>query len=293
MIMAGMADVVMVVGAEKQLIPSPAEIFLNANSPFDHDWEQGFGMTPPGLFAMAAVAHMQKYGTTEEQMAMVSVKNHSHSKTNIAAHFRMGATLEKVMSSRLIAYPLKLFDCCPQTDGAAAVILASDKMAREFTDNPVWLLGAGQGFTAHTTSNIPPDLADWEGVRIAGEQAYKMAGVTPDNIDLAEIHDCFTISEIIEYEALGFCEKGEGGKFIEEGQADYGGKIVVNPRGGLIACGHPFGATGVGQANEMFLQLRGEAGERQVKDARIGLAVTMSGAGTQASAIIYSAEGVV
>ena len=293
MIMAGLIDVALVVGVEKQLIPSPAEVFLNANSPMDHEWEQGFGATPPGMFALAAVAHMEKYGTTEEQMAKVSVKNHSHSKSNIAAHFRMGTTLEKVMGSRLIAWPLKLFDCCPQTDGAAAVILASEKRAKEFTDKPVWLLGVGQGFTAHTISNVPKDLTEWEGVRLAGERAYKMAGITPEDVDLAEIHDCFTISEIIEYEALGFCKKGEGGKFIEEGQSDYGGKVVVNPRGGLIACGHPFGATGVGQANEMFLQLRGEAGERQVKDAKLGLAVTMSGPGTQTSAIVFGSEGVV
>ncbi|MFC1968406.1 thiolase family protein [Chloroflexota bacterium] len=292
-IMAGLVDLVMVVGVEKQLIPSHEEVFINANSPLDHDWEQGSGITPPGLFAFAAVAHMQKYGTTEEQMAMVSVKNHSHSKTNIAAHFRMGTTLEKVMNSRLIAYPFKLFDCCPQTDGAAAVILASEKKARELVDNPVWLMGIGQGWTAHTSSNIPGDLTDWQGVRLAGQRAYNMAGITPDDVDLAEVHDCFTISEIIQYEALGFCKPGEGGKFVETGQSDYGGKVVFSPRGGLIACGHPFGATGVGQAHEMFLQLGGQAGERQVKDAKIGLAVTMSGCGTQTSAIVYGSEAAI
>lgn len=291
-IMAGMADIVMVMGAEKMLVPSPGDVFANAIAGFDREWEACLGITPPGGFALAAQAHMQKYGTTEEQLALVSVKNHNHSKNNPYAHFQKGATLEEVMNSRPVAYPFKLFDCSSNTDGAAAVILASADKARDLTDNPVWVLGVGQGFTGYTMANLPPDWTLWDGVRLAGERAYKDAGISPDEVDLAEVHDCFTISEIIEYEELGFCPKGEGGRFVQDGQADYGGKVVVNPRGGLIACGHPIGCTGVGQVCEVYWQLRGEAGPRQVAGAKIGLTQTMSNMGSESSVLILGNEEV-
>jgi len=293
-IMAGIIDIGMCVGFEKILLPSHDERYLNASLATDHDWEQGFGITPPGMFALAAKAHMEKYGTTEEQMAKVAVKNHTHSKSNIAAHFRKGLTLEKAMSGRPIATPFKLFDCCTNTDGAAAVILASEEKAKELTDKPVWILGLGQAATAWTIANAPKDLTNWSGVRISGERAYKMAGIGPDDVKVAELHDCFTMSEMIEYEELGFCPKGESGKFVDEGQNDYGGKVVTQPRGGLIACGHPFGATSIAQAHELRLQIMGEAGERQVDPTpNIGLSQTMSGVGTQSFVLIYGSDATI
>jgi len=284
-IASGYVDMVMCLGVEKLMIPVHEEIFLNAASAMDHDWEGCFGLTPPAAFAMAAQAHMRKFGTTEEQMAMVSVKNHRHAmKTPYAHHYERykkhgPVTLETALKSRMIAYPLKLFDCSTNTDGAAACILASEEKAKELTDKPVYLIGTSQVCLHGSWQKATYEWWEWPALRLAARQAYEMAGIKPEDVDVAEIHDCFTISEIIEYEELGWCEKGQGGKFIEEGLSDYGGKVVVNPRGGLIACGHPFAATGIAQAYEIFLQLRGEAGERQVKDAKIGLNHNLSGLG--------------
>lgn len=288
---SGAADMVMVVGAEKMLLPKAlgGEVFFNASTGLDMDWEGCFGLTPPGLFAMAAQQHMRKYGTTEEQLAMVAVKNHNHSKNTPYAHHQKGATLEQVMSSRMISSPLKLFDCSTNTDGAAGVILASAERARDLTDKPVWVLGHHQVSHGYPWAGMHRDWAEWPGMKFCAEQAYKKAGVTPDDVDVAETHDCFTISEIIEYEELGFCPKGEGGRFIQDGLSDYGGKVVINPRGGLIACGHPLGATGVAQAVEMFLQLRGEAGPRQVPGAKIGMGQTLSGLG-EVHIVIYGGD---
>ena len=278
-ILSGLTDLVMIIGVEKVMVPSHQEIFLNSMGGGDREWESCFGVTPPPLFAMVAQAHMNKYGTTEEQLAMVSVKNHNHSLKNPFAHHQKGATLEKVMTSRMIAAPLKLFDCSTNTDGAAGVIVASEERAKGLTDKPVYILGTGQINDGYPWANYPKDWSSWPALKYAGEKAYQMAGITPKDVDLAEVHDCFTISEIMEYEELGFCEKGEGGKFVEEGQSDYGGQVVVNPSGGLIACGHPFGATGVRQAYEAFIQLRNEAGERQIEGAKIALGHNLSGLG--------------
>jgi acetyl-CoA C-acetyltransferase len=278
-IVSGLTDMVMIIGVEKIMVPSHMEIFLNSMGGSDREWESCFGVTPPPLFAMVAQAHMQKYGTTEEQLAMVSVKNHNHSLNNPFAHHQKGATLEQVMTSRMIAAPLKLFDCSTNTDGAAGVIVASEDKARDLTDKPVYILGTGQVNDGYPWANYPKDWSSWPSLKLAAENAYKMAGIGPKDVDVAEIHDCFTISEIIEYEELGFCKKGDGGSFIEEGLSDFGGEVVVNPSGGLIACGHPFGATGIRQGYEAFLQLRGEAGERQVEDAEFFLGHNLSGLG--------------
>jgi len=284
-IASGYVDMVMCVGAEKLLIPSHSEIFFNASAACDKEWEGCFGVNPPSLFAMVAQAHMQKYGTSEEQLAMVALKNHTHAlKTPYAHHYesyqkRGKVTLETIMKSRPIAYPLKLYDCSTNTDGAAAIILASEEKAKKLTDKPVYLIGTGQVCTHGSWTLAHRDWSEWPPLKMAAKQAYEMAGIKPENIDLAEVHDCFTISEIIETEEFGWCKKGEGGKFVEEGLSDYRGKVVVNPRGGLIACGHPFGATGIAQAYEIFLQLRGEASERQVRDAKIALNHNLSGLG--------------
>jgi len=289
-IQSGEVDVVAVVGAEKMLLPNPTEVFSNALAGLDREWEGALGVTPPGAFALAAQAHMQKYGTTEEQLAMVSVKNHRHAMDNPYAHFHKGPDLETVMGSRPIASPFKLYDCAPNTDGAAVVVLASAERAADFTDKPVWMLGSGQGFDGYTMANMGRDWSHWDAVEMAGQRAYESSGLKASDVDLAEVHDCFTISEILQYEALGFCELGEGGHFVENGGSDYGGKVVVNPRGGLLACGHPIGATGVAQAHEMFVQLRAEAGTRQVHNAKIGLSLTMSNIGSEAHCILWGSE---
>lgn len=288
-IAAGLADVVMVVGVEKLNLPNTGEAILNMGAGVDRDWEACFGLTAPPSFALAAQLHMAEYGTTEEQLARVSVKNHTHSSKNPYAHFQKGATLDEVVCSRMIASPLRLFMCSPITDGAAAVILASEERAKDLTDKPVYILGTGQVVHGFSISSLDPDYASWPALKQAADAAYRMAGIGPRDVDLAEVHDCFAIAEIIAYEELGFCPKGEGGRFVADGRSDYGGDVVVNPRGGLIGCGHPLGATGVAQAVETFWQLRGEAGERQVPKARIGLTHNNSGMGEHV-VMIYGRE---
>ena len=288
-IAAGLADLVMVLGVEKLNMPLADEAFLHMSTGVDREWEAGYGLTAPPCFALAAQHHMARYGTTEEQLARVSVKNHTHSARNPYAHFQKGATLEQVLGSRMIASPFRLFMCSPITDGAAAVIVASEERARDLTDRPVWIRGTGQALDGFMLSSLPEDYAHWPSLRRAGESAYQMAGIGPADVDVAEVHDCFAIAEIIAYEELGFCDKGDGGRFVDKGLSDYGGTVVVNPRGGLIGCGHPLGATGVAQAAEVFWQLRDEAGSRQVPGARIGLTHNNSGMGEHV-VMIYGKE---
>ena len=278
-IAAGLADLVMVLGVEKLNQPSSDEAILNMGTGVDREWEAAFGPTAPPCFALAAQRHMAEYGTTEAQLALVGVKNHTHASKNPNAHFQKGATVDQVLGSRMISTPLRLFMCSPITDGAAAVIVASEERARALTDRPVWIRGTGQALDGFQLTSLHEDYAHWPALKRAGESAYRMAGVTPADIDVAEVHDCFAIAEMIAYEELGFCPKGEAGRFVEAGGSDYGGDVVVNPRGGLIGCGHPLGATGVAQAAEVFVQLRSEAGARQVPDARIGLTHNNSGMG--------------
>ncbi|MDH5448809.1 MAG: hypothetical protein OEX01_07410, partial [Candidatus Bathyarchaeota archaeon] len=242
--------------------------------------------TFPGLFAMVATAHMHKYGTTEEQMALVAVKNHHHGAMNPKAHMQKEVSLEKVMSSRVIAWPLKLYDCSLITDGASCLILTKPELAKNFTDTPVHIVGSGQ---ASDTIGLyeREEFTTLKVGKLAGEQAYKMANVTPSDVDVAEVHDCFTIAEIVAYEDLGFCKLGEGGRFIEEGQSQIGGKVAVCTSGGLKSKGHPVGATGTAQAYEIYLQLTGQAGKRQVKGAEMGLTHNVGGLGATGVVNIY------
>jgi acetyl-CoA C-acetyltransferase len=288
-IAAGLADLVMVLGVEKLNQPSGDEAILNMGTGVDREWEAAFGLTAPPCFALAAQRHMAQYGTTEEQLAAVGVKNHTHATKNPNAHFNKGATLEQVLGSRMISSPLRLFMCSPITDGAAAVILAGEERARALTSTPVWIRGTGQALDGFQLTSLHEDYAHWPAMKRAAESAYRMAGVGPTDVDLAEVHDCFAIAELIAYEELGFCKKGEAGPFAQAGRSDYGGAVVVNPRGGLIGCGHPLGATGVAQAAEVFVQLRGEAGARQVRDAGIGLTHNNSGMGEHV-VMIYGRE---
>jgi acetyl-CoA C-acetyltransferase len=288
-IAAGLADVVMVLGVEKLNQPRGDEAILNMGTGVDREWEAGFGLTAPPCFALAAQRHMAEYGTTEEQLAMVGVKNHTHAAQNPSAHFGKGATLDQVLRSRMIATPLRLFMCSPITDGAAAVVLAGEDRVRDFTDRPVWIRGTGQALDGFQLTSLHEDYAHWPALQRAARSAYRMAGIGPPDVDVAEVHDCFSIAEVIAYEELGFCAKGEGGPFVQAGRSDHGGDVVVNPRGGLIGCGHPLGATGVAQAVEVFAQLRGEAGARQVPGAGIGLTHNNSGMGEHV-VMVYGRE---
>jgi acetyl-CoA C-acetyltransferase len=226
-------------------------------------WEfHNFGLTFPAYYALYATAHMARFGTTEEDLALVAVKNHKYASMNPMAHLQNRITVDDVLSSMVIAAPLKLFDCCPVSDGAASVILASEDKVKELkVDTPVWV--AGIGF-ASGTANMSKRL-DYVGLEAsvaAAQKAYKMANVTPEQLDVAVVHDCFTIAEIMAYEDLGFCKKGEGAKLIREGQTEIGGKIPVNVDGGLKAKGHPIGTTGCSMIYELTKQLREEAVEK-------------------------------
>jgi len=279
LISSGLHDVVAVVGFQKMTELRSDEIQEVMGRSGDVMWESPFGPTMPAYFAMYANAHMNRYGTSEEQLAKVAVKNHFYGAKNPKAMFQKEITLEDVLKSRPIASPLKQFDCCANSDGAACIILASEEKARKITDTPVWVAGLGLGSSPMTLTSRGTSLTSFTCAVEAAKQAYKMAGITPADVDVAEVHDCFSITEIINYEDLSFCERGQGGKFVEEGQTYIGGKIPVNVDGGLLAKGHPVGATGASQIRTLVQQLRGEAGETQVKGAEIALAHNLGGIG--------------
>jgi len=268
-IASGAADVLLVGGAERVLtMPTDrsTEVFAYAS---DAVFEQPAGLTFPGVFALIARAHMAKHGTTEEQMAHVAVKNHRHGALNPKAQFQKEITLEQVMKSAKVADPLKLYDCCPFSDGAAAVVIAAEDVARR-TRRPVWVLGsaqAGDAMCLHDKRDLTRALA----TERAAQAAYRQAGLGPRDVDVVELHDCFTTNELLTYEALGLCKEGEAEKFIWDEDNTYGGKYVVNPSGGLLSKGHPLGATGLAQCTELVWQLRGTADKRQVEGARIAL----------------------
>ena len=275
---SGLADLVLVVGVEKMTeVPTSVATDIMGRGG-DATWEYPFGTTFPGYYAMIANAHMAEFGTTEEQLAMVAVKNHYYGNLNPFAHMQKEITLDKAVTSFTVAHPLKLYDCSLITDGAAAVLLASEERAKAISKKPVWFAGLG---LATDTMRIGErnSLTSIQATREAAKTAYKMAGIGPADIDVATVHDCFTIAEIVAYEDLSFCERGEGGKLIEAKETYVGGRIPVNVDGGLKSKGHPLGATGVSMAIEITKQLRGEAGERQVRDAEIGLAHNVGGTG--------------
>lgn len=290
LIKSGQADVVMVAGGEKLYTPQKWEVFYSELASVDHDWDgtQGLGLPPPA-FAMVAKQHMKQYGTKKEHMGTISVKNRRNSAKNPNAQFQTPVTMEEVMSGRMIVPPLTLYDCCPITDGAAAVVLASEERAKEMTDKPlVYIRGTGQSSVNNMSANMP-NWTTWEALKIAAEQAYAKANVQAKEIDVAMTHDCFTISEIIEMEDLGFCKKGEGGPFVGDGQNDFGGQIPTNTDGGLLGCGHPFGGTGIRQAIEVTKQLRGDA-IQQVQGATTGLTHNLSGFIAAHTVLIYGRE---
>jgi acetyl-CoA acetyltransferase len=278
---SGLHDLVLVVGMEKMqkgLIPSnPGE------------YEAALGKTLPAKYALRARKHMDAYGLTAEQMAQVSVKNHHAGALNEFAHYQDEVTLEQVLESRMIADPLTLLQCCPTTDGAAAVILAGPELADRLTITPV-RIAASVITSGRYTNPAKGELGQDEDLATrAGQAAYAMAGLGPDAIDVAEVHDAFTIGEILATENLGFCARGEGGRFVDEGATALGGRLPVNPSGGRLSLGHPLGATGVAQVVELSRQLQGRQGSRQVEGARTALAHVMGGStpgiGSGASAV--------
>jgi len=285
-IMSRMFDIVMVGGVEKMTHLQSADITGILAKAADSPFEQWNGITFPGLYALMAVAHMRRYGTTEEQLAAVAVKNHSNGSRNPKAHVQKPITIEEVLSSRVIAWPLKLYDCSLVTDGASCLVLTRPELARKFTDTPVHIIGSGQG---HDTLGLfdRDDLTSLKAAKVAAREAFEMAACGPSEVDVAEVHDCFTIAEIMAYEDLGFCSPGEGGLMVQEGLTNLGGKIPVNTSGGLKSKGHPVGATGAAQAYEIFLQLTNSAGRRQVSGAQVGLTHNIGGSGSTAVVNIY------
>lgn len=282
MVASGFVDIAMAIGVEKMNeVDTPTSLAVGGRGG-NYLWEYHFyGTTFPAYYALYATAHMAMYGTTEEQLALVRVKNQKYAAKNPKAQFQFEVTVDEVLKSRPIAWPLKLYDCSAITDGAAAVVIASEDAIKKLkVDTPVWIETIGY---ASDTANITrrENYIGLKATRLAAQMAYKKAGIEPKDVEVAEVHDCFTIAEIMAYEDLGFVEKGLGGKFIEEGQSDIGGKVAVNLSGGLLGKGHPLGATGLAMIYELTKQLREERErDRQAPLKRyIGLAHNIGGTG--------------
>ena len=286
---AGIYDCMLVVGVEKisQLDTITATTYFSFGS--DFVFEGACGASFPGLYGAIARSHMTKYGTTEEQLANVAVKNHENALSNPNAHLHKKITVDDVMKSPVVASPLKLFDACPFSDGAAAAVLCSEDFLRAKGRNiseQVFIKGSGRaGGTGALFQR--EDLTSLNAAVLAGRQAFQMAGLSQKDIDFAEVHDCFTVAELIAEEDLGFAARGTAAKFTEEGQTRIGGELPINPSGGLKAKGHPVGATGVGQVVEVYEQLHNMAGARQVNDARIALTHNVGATGGSCGVHIF------
>lgn len=285
---AGLYDVVLVTGVEKmtsQHTPRVAEILAMAG---ECGTEGKAGATFPALFAMIARRHMHQYGTTREHLAAVAVKNHANGAKNPDAHMRKTITMEQALAGKPIADPLTVYDCSLVSDGAASVVIAPLERAREWTSKPVRVLGIAQT-SDYVALDRKLDITVLQAVRLAAKKAYAMAGVGPDDIQFAEVHDCFTIAEILAIEDLGFVAKGEGGPYTAAGHTSLTGSRPVNTSGGLKSKGHPVGATGVAQLCDIVMQIRGEAGERQIARHELGLAQNLGGSGASAVITILGA----
>ena len=263
-VVAGLYDVVLVVGAEK-MHDDPGGLIQRAD--LKRLW-MGRGVTMPAFFGLRATAYMHEYGVTREQVALVSVKNHHNGSLYPQAHLRFECSVDDVVKAPYVSYPLGLYDCCPVTDGAAALIVVRADIAQRYTDGPVYVLGSGLATDSFVRGG---DLTSFRASQNAAKQAYEMASVKPEEIDVAEIHDCFSITELISYEDLGFAKPGQGVRLLEEQHVHLRGEKPINPSGGLLAKGHPLGATGAAQIVELYEQLRGEAGPVQVKEPEIAL----------------------
>ncbi|MEE8376793.1 MAG: thiolase domain-containing protein [Candidatus Aminicenantaceae bacterium] len=286
---SGMNDMVLVGGVEKMTDVGGNEATYVLGTAADQEYEGYHGITFPGLYALMARAHMEKYGTTREQLAMVSVKNHKNGAKNPLAQFPFEISVDDVLCSVMVADPLRILDCSPITDGAAALILCPVEKAKELGKPIIKIIGTG-----HATDTIAlaqrKDITWLEATYLAAQQAYAMSGKKPEDIDVLEVHDCFTIAEICVTEAVGYFEKGKGGEAVEKGLTAVEGEKPVNVSGGLKSKGHPVGATGVAQAIEIVKQLRGEAGERQIEKARIGMTQNMGGSGASTLVHVFERE---
>lgn len=285
-IKSGMQDIAIACGVEKMTDVLGGRATGALGTASDQEWEVFQGATFPGLYAMIARRHMHEFGTTEEQLAATAVKNHHNGALNEHAQFPFEITIEKVMKSAPVSTPLKLLDCSPISDGAAAVILAGEEKAKKLCDDPIWIKASGQA-TDTISLHSRPDIYTLRATVEAAKQAYAQAKLTPKDIDIAEVHDCFTIAEICAIEDLGFCKKGDGGKFEEQGKTALDGPKPINTSGGLKSKGHPVGATGIAQAIESVTQLRGDAGKRQVKNVKNALTHNVGGSGGSCTVHIF------
>jgi len=291
-IASGLSDIAVAVGVEKMNLPSMAEANSAMGCVMDRAWDGPHGATAPPFFAMVAQRHMVEHGTTEEQMAAVSEKNHRFANSNPHAQFyEKTFSRDKLLRLPLIAPPLRLGDCSSMSDGAGAVVLAGEETVRRYTDTPAWIRGTGQYSDFHNLANAG-SLTDWVGLKRASREALHRAHIGITDLDMAEVHDCFSIYEIVEYEALGLCAEGQGGAFAADGRGDLGGDLVVNPRGGLLGCGHPLGATGVAQAVEVFQQFAHAVPPiRQVPSPEWALVHNLSGSANVHSVMVYQRGG--
>jgi acetyl-CoA C-acetyltransferase len=285
LIKSGLHQVVLVLGFQKMSEISSADSQERMGRGSDIMWEAPFGTMMPAYYAMHAKAHFHRYGTTEEDLALIRVKAATYGMINKKAVYQKGVTLEQVLTADVISSPLKRFDCCANADGASCLIVASKERAKSLSKKSVWILGLGAA-TAPITMSGRESLTGLSCAREAAKIAYQMAGITPQDIDVAEVHDCFTIAELMAYEDLGFAKPGEGKNLIRGKETYIGGRIPVNVDGGLLSKGHPIGATGGSQIRTIVLHLRGEAVEMQVKDPEIGLIHNIGGVGVYGNVTI-------
>jgi len=290
-IKSGQADVVVAGGIEKMndLTPERRRYWLGVSG--DTEWERLAGLTFPGTYALMARRYFHEFDSTHDDLVHVSVKNHLHGSMNPQAHIQKEVSFEKASGGFMVADPLTLYDCCPTSDGASCVVLAADHVAKRMTDTPVWIRGSGAA-SDHLALHDRPSITQLKATQVAAKKAYGMANLAPRDIDLAEVHDCFTIAEVLATEDLGFAERGEGGRFAREGQGVLNeGNVTVNASGGLKSKGHPLGATGTGQVVEVFKQLRGQADEkRQVDDAEVGLTHNVGGSGATCAVHVFGRD---
>ncbi len=288
LVAAEIHGVVLVAGVEKMSSVPTGDVTAALSTAGDESIEMRTGLTFPGAFAMIMQAHMARYGTSREQIASVSIKNHGNGATNPKAQFQKPTDMDEVLSSRFVAEPLRLFDCPPISDGSAAAVVCTAEIAREFSDHGVRILGSGQG-SGPTALTGMDDLTTFPATVRAADEAFTQAGMGPADVDVAEVHDCFTIAEIVATEDLGLVPRGAGGQAVAAGETALDGRLPVNPSGGLIAKGHPVGASGVGQMYELVQQLRGTAAN-QVAKADIGLAHNLGGSGAAATVHVLARD---
>ena len=290
-IKSGQADVVVAGGIEKMndLTPERKRFWLGVSG--DTEWERLAGLTFPGTYALMARRHFHEYGSTHDDLVNISVKNHAHGALNPLAHIQKEVSFEKAAGGFMVADPLTLYDCCPTSDGASCVILAADHVVKQFTDTPVWVRGSGAA-SDRLALHDRPSITRLKATAEASKRAYQQSGLTQNNIDLAEVHDCFTIAELIATEDLGFAQRGEGGLFAREGRGRLNqGDVTINSSGGLKSKGHPLGATGTGQVVEVFKQLRSQVSNgRQVRDAETALTHNVGGSGATCAVHVFGRE---